>query len=65
MTSRPNSDGSGRTGFRVWPVSHCPDIDASLDVFAYAFDVLRLDGVVLLTNANGVYLGDAVLEPVF
>jgi 6-methylsalicylate decarboxylase len=42
-----------------------PDIDASLDELAYAFDVLALDGVVLFTNANGVYLGDAVLEPIF
>ena len=42
-----------------------PDIGASLDELAYAFDVLELDGVVLFTNANGVYLGDAVLEPVF
>ncbi len=42
-----------------------PDIDASLSELAYAFDVLKLDGVVLFTNANGVYLGDAVLEPVF
>ena len=42
-----------------------PDIDASLEELAYAFDVLELDGVVLFTNANGVYLGDDVLEPVF
>jgi len=42
-----------------------PEIDASLDELAYAFDVLNLDGVVVFTNANGVYLGDVVLEPVF
>src|SRR5207253_1961504 len=42
-----------------------PDVDASLEELAYVFDVLKLDGVVLFTNANGVYLGDAVLEPVF
>ena len=42
-----------------------PDIDASLDELTYASDVLKLDGVVLFTNANGVYLGDPVLEPVF
>jgi 6-methylsalicylate decarboxylase len=41
------------------------DIDASLSELAYAFDVLGFDGVVLFTNANGVYVGDAVLEPVF
>jgi len=42
-----------------------PDIDASLEELSYALDVLRLDGLVLFTNSNGVYLGDAVLEPVF
>jgi 6-methylsalicylate decarboxylase len=42
-----------------------PDIDASLEELSYAVDVLRLDGLVLFTNSNGVYLGDATLEPVF
>lgn len=42
-----------------------PDIEASLSELTYALDVLDLDGVVLFTNTNGVYLGDAVLEPVF
>jgi 6-methylsalicylate decarboxylase len=42
-----------------------PDIDASLEELSYAFDVLGLDGLVLFTNSNGVYLGDAALEPVF
>lgn len=42
-----------------------PDIDASLEELAYAIDVLRLDGLVVFTNARGVYLGDASLEPVF
>ena len=42
-----------------------PDIDASLEELSYAVDVLRLDGLVLFTNSNGVYLGDAALEPVF
>ena len=42
-----------------------PDIDASLGELSYAVDVLRLDGLVLFTNSNGVYLADAALEPVF
>src|ERR1700733_12484017 len=42
-----------------------PDVDASLEELSYADDVLGVDGFVLFTNANGVYLGDAVLEPVF
>jgi predicted TIM-barrel fold metal-dependent hydrolase len=42
-----------------------PDVDASLKELSYAIDVLGLDGFVLFTNSNGVYLGDVVLEPVF
>jgi len=42
-----------------------PDVDASLEELSHAHDVLGLDGVVLFTNSNGVYLGDAVLEPFF
>jgi aminocarboxymuconate-semialdehyde decarboxylase len=49
-------------GFACLPL---PDIDASLEELSYALDVLRLDGVVLFTNSNGVYLGDPLLEAVF
>jgi len=42
-----------------------PDIDPSLEELSYALDVLKLDGLVLFTNARSVYLGDATLEPVF
>ncbi|MGA3189284.1 MAG: amidohydrolase family protein [Bryobacteraceae bacterium] len=49
-------------GFACLPL---PDVDASLEELSYALDVLRLDGFVLFTNSNGVYLGDPVLEPVF
>src|SRR2546423_3768888 len=35
-----------------------PDVDAALDELAYALDQLRLDGVFLLSNAAGTYLGD-------
>ena len=40
-------------------------MDASLEEMSYALDVLKLDGIVVFTNSNGVYLGDPVLEPVF
>jgi len=42
-----------------------PDVDASLEELSYALDVLKLDGFVLFTNSNGVYLGDLALQPVF
>ena len=40
-----------------------PDLDGSLDELAHAFDRLGADGVVLLANSRGVYLGDRVLDP--
>ena len=42
-----------------------PDVDGSLEELSYALDILGLDGFVLFTNSNGVYLGDPALEPVF
>ena len=32
---------------------------------AYALDVLKLDGIVLFTNINGIYLGDKRFDAVF
>jgi aminocarboxymuconate-semialdehyde decarboxylase len=42
-----------------------PDIDGSLAELSYALDVLKLDGVVLFSNARAVYLGDEKLDAVF
>ncbi len=42
-----------------------PDIDGSLDQIAYALDVLELDGVSVMTNAGGSYLGDSRFDPIF
>ena len=42
-----------------------PDVDASLAELAYAFDTLDMDGVGLLSNYHGVYLGDPQLDPIF
>src|ERR1700723_311574 len=58
VQARPDRFG----GFACLPL---PDVDSSLEELSHALDVLRLHGVVLFTNSNGVYLGDAVLEPVF
>ena len=49
-------------GFACLPL---PDVDAALAEIDYARGTLRLDGVVLLTNYDGVYLGDSSLDPVF
>jgi aminocarboxymuconate-semialdehyde decarboxylase len=40
-------------------------VDGALAELAYALDVLKLDGVVLFSNVNGIYLGDKRFEPVF
>ncbi len=49
-------------GFACLPL---PDVDGALAEMDYGLGTLGLDGVVLLTNANGVYLGDSRLDPVF
>jgi predicted TIM-barrel fold metal-dependent hydrolase len=56
---------SRRERFGAFACLPLPEIDASLEELSYSLDVLALDGVVVFTNSNGVYLGDPVLEPVF
>jgi predicted TIM-barrel fold metal-dependent hydrolase len=58
MQAHPNRLG----GFAALPL---PDVDGALAELTYGLDELKLDGVVLFSNANGVYLGDARFEPVF
>ena len=58
VRDRPDRFG----GFGCLPL---PDVEGSLEELSYALDVLHLDGVVLFSNALGVYLGDARLNPVF
>src|SRR5882724_7572018 len=58
IQAHPNRLG----GFAALPL---PDVDGALKELAYALDELKLDGVVLFSNANGVYLGDSRFEPVF
>jgi len=42
-----------------------PNIDDAMEEVSYALDVLKLDGVVLFTNAQGIYLGDQRMKPLF
>ncbi len=48
--------------FAILPL---PDIDASLNEAAKALDTLSAAGVVISTNYQGVYLGDAKFEPLW
>ena len=58
VQSRPDRFG----GFAALPL---PDVDGALDELSYALDVLKLDGVLLFSNVQGIYLGDPSFEPVF
>jgi len=58
IRARPDRFG----GFACLPL---PDVDGALTELAYAFDDLRLDGVVLFSNARGIYLGDSRFTPLF
>jgi 6-methylsalicylate decarboxylase len=49
-------------GFAALPL---PDVDGTLETLAYALDVLELDGVSMMTNADGSYLGDSRFDPIF
>lgn len=42
-----------------------PDIDASLKEISYSYDYLGVDGVVLMTNYQGIYLGDESFRPLW
>ena len=57
------SDNPGRFGnFATLPML---DIDATLAEIAYFYDELKMDGVCLMSNVNGLYPGHGSFEPIF
>lgn len=40
-----------------------PDVDSAIEEARYALDVLKADGIVLLANYEGRYLGDEIFVP--
>lgn len=61
-----NADATGKhpDRFAFLASLPLPDIEGALAEITYAYDVLHADGVVLLTNARGLYLGDPAMDPV-
>ncbi|MCJ1301129.1 hypothetical protein MMC08_003928 [Hypocenomyce scalaris] len=53
------------TRFGFWASLPLPDVEGSLAEIAYSLDELDADGFTVLTNHHGIYLGDALYEPVF
>ncbi|MBB5168519.1 amidohydrolase family protein [Mycobacterium sp. AZCC_0083] len=58
VRGRPDRFG----GFAILPL---PDVDTALGELTRALDELGLDGVVLMTNALGLYLGEPQYRPLF
>lgn len=57
------NDHPGRFGvFAMLPLPH---IDASLKEMAYALDILKADGIVMMTNYGDKWLGYACFEPIW
>ncbi|MEU6579583.1 amidohydrolase family protein [Nocardia sp. NPDC046763] len=54
-------DRPGRYGF--FATLPLPDVDGALEEAAYALDQLGADGIILLANHRGTYLGDPSFEP--
>lgn len=53
----------GRFGF--WASLPLPFVDASFREVEHAFDMLEADGIGLMTNYHGQYLGDTAFDPIF
>lgn len=54
-----------RSRFAPLALLPLPDVEAALEELTHALDVLEFDGVTLLSNVAGTYLGDPAWEPLY
>jgi predicted TIM-barrel fold metal-dependent hydrolase len=57
------SHGPDKLGF--FATLPLPDVDGALRQMEYALDTLHADGVILLSNQNGFYVGDPAFTPLY
>jgi predicted TIM-barrel fold metal-dependent hydrolase len=51
--------------FGAFATLSLPDVTTAVEEIAYTLDVLKLDGVALFSNYDGIYLGDEKFKPMF